>query len=221
MIEAAIFDMDGLMFDTEAVWGRCWSRAFANLGFQQPPDQFIVDVRGTSGQRMWDVFKRYFGTKVPGERVYAEEYRLVSQENARHIAKKPGLDELLEWLCQHGIPMAVASSSPMESIRNNLQVAGVADYFDVIVCGADVRRSKPSPDIFLEAARRLGSSPVHTLVLEDSFNGVRAGHAGGFITVMVPDLAAPDDQMRQLADAICGSLGDVQQMLEEGQLGQG
>ncbi|MGN0054903.1 MAG: HAD family hydrolase [Atopobiaceae bacterium] len=219
MIEAAIFDMDGLMFDTEAVWGRCWDQAFANLGFERPPAQFIADVRGTSGERMWDVFRRFFGAKVPGDRVYAEEYRLVSQENARHITKKPGLDALLEWLCQHGIPMAVASSSPKESILNNLQVAGVADYFDVIVCGADVQRSKPSPDIFLEAARRLGSSPVHTLVLEDSFNGVRAGQAGGFVTVMVPDLSAPDDQMRQLADAICDSLADVPRMLEEGQLG--
>lgn len=219
MIQAAIFDMDGLMFDTEAVWGRCWDPAFQNLGLPKPPQQFKVDVRGTSGDRMWAVFRRHFGPEAPAQRIYQEEYRLVSQENARHIAKKPGLDRLLGWLRSEEVPMAVASSSPEASVRNNLQVAEVEKYFDVVVSGADVRRSKPDPDIFLEAARRLDAEPTRTLVLEDSFNGVRAGHAGGFVTVMVPDLSAPDDQMHQLATAICSSLDEVADLLQQGRLG--
>lgn len=219
MIKAAIFDMDGLMFDTEPVWGRCWAPAFAEEGLEPPSAQFKADLRGTSGATMRAVFVRYLGPNVDVDRIYDTERRLVAKENAKHIDKKPGLDELLAYLRGQGIPMAVASSSPVELIQSNLSVAGVASYFDKVVSSTTVERSKPYPDVFLETARQLGVKPGRALVLEDSYNGVRAGRAGGFVTVMVPDQEPADDEMREKADAVCNTLADVVGLLEAGTLG--
>lgn len=219
MIEAAIFDMDGLMFDTEPVWGRCWTPAFAQFGLEPPGQQFKADLRGTAGAEMEAVFRHYLGPDVDMKPIYEVERALVAEENARHIDKKPGLDELLAWLKERGIPMAVASSSPEELIRSNLEVAGVEGYFSRLVSSMEMKRSKPFPDVFLEAARQLGSKPSRSLVLEDSFNGVRAGRAGGFVTVMVPDQEPADNEMREKADAVCNSLADVIDLLESGRLG--
>lgn len=219
MIAAAIFDMDGLMFDTEPVWGRCWTPAFARFGYEPPSAQFKADLRGTAGATMEAVFKRYLGPDVEFQPIYDTERELVQAENARHIDKKPGLDHLLAYLKAQGVPMAVASSSPQELIEGNLRVAGVEGYFSELVSSLGMARSKPFPDVFLEAARRLGTNPRHTLVLEDSFNGVRAARTGGFVTVMVPDQEPADDEMRSKADAVCDSLDEVVELLGAGRLG--
>ncbi len=114
--------------------------------------------------------------------------------------------------------MAVASSSRVHVIEGNLNNWGLTHYFKALVSGQQVKHSKPDPEIFLLAAEKLGTDPAHTLALEDSYNGVRAGAAGGFVTVMVPDLAQPDDEMRRLYTAECASLHEVRRMLEEGRL---
>ena len=105
--------------------------------------------------------------------------------------------------------MAVASSSRMDVIQRNLDNWGMRSYFSVLASGQQVTRSKPDPEIFLLAAKKLGVAPGHALVLEDSYNGVRAGAAGGFVTVMVPDLLPADDEMRRLYTAECQSLFEV------------
>ena len=132
--------------------------------------------------------------------------------------KKPGLDELIAWLEAQHIPMAVASCSRMASIRHHLDGWGLTHYFKVIVSGEQFTSSKPDPEIFLTAAKALGTAPSETLVLEDSYNGVRAGARGGFVTVMVPDLSPADDEMRRLYTAECKDLHEVKQMLETGRL---
>ena len=119
---------------------------------------------------------------------------------------------------QRHIPMVVASSSRMASIRHHLDGWGLTHYFKAVISGEQFISSKPDPEIFYRAAEALGTAPEHTLVLEDSYNGVRAGAAGGFVTVMVPDLAQPDDEMRRLYTAECASLHEVRRMLEEGRL---
>lgn len=137
---------------------------------------------------------------------------------AQGVPCKPGLKELLATLEEMGMPRIVASSSPRNMIEQNLQTTGTARYFHDIVCGADVQHSKPAPDIFLEAARRLGLDCHDCLVLEDSFNGVRAGHAAGAVTVMVPDLAQPDEEIRQLYNVCCHDLFEVRELLLAGKL---
>ena len=114
--------------------------------------------------------------------------------------------------------MAVASSSRVHVIEGNLNNWGLTHYFKALVSGQQVKRSKPDPEIFLLAAEKLGTDPAHTLVLEDSYNGVRAGAAGGFVTVMVPDLLPADDEMRGLYTMECTSLNEVLAKLKTGEL---
>ena len=128
------------------------------------------------------------------------------------------LDELLAWLDANHIPMAVASSSRVHVIEGNLNNWGLTHYFKALVSGQQVKHSKPDPEIFLLAAEKLGTDPAHTLVLEDSYNGVRAGAAGGFVTVMVPDLLPADDEMRGLYTMECTSLNEVLAKLKTGEL---
>ena len=130
--------------------------------------------------------------------------------------KKPGLDELLAWLDANHIPMAVASSSRVHVIEGNLNNWGLTHYFKALVSGQQVKHSKPDPEIFLTAAKALGTTPAETLVLEDSYNGVRAGAAGHFVTVMVPDMAPANDEMRRLYTAECCDLYEVLDGLQKG-----
>lgn len=143
---------------------------------------------------------------------------MADEEFQKPVPKKPGLDELLAWLDANHIPMAVASSSRVHVIEGNLNNWGLAHYFKALVSGQQVKHSKPDPEIFLLAAEKLGTDPARTLVLEDSYNGVRAGAAGGFVTVMVPDLLPADDEMRGLYTMECASLNEVLDKLKTGEL---
>ena len=185
MIQGVIFDMDGLMFDSERIWSICWEPALAKFG--------LPCKDGSC-----DVLRRFYGEDCPAMGIVEELYRLAYEAFNKPVPKMPGLDELLAWLDEHHIPMAVASSSPMTVIEGHLEHWGLGHYFKAVISGEQLTRSKPAPDIFLLAARKLGTEPAKTMVLEDSYNGVRAGAAGGFVTVMVPDLSPATDEMRRL-----------------------
>ena len=211
MFEGAIFDMDGLMFDTEPIWTKTWAPILESMGFAYPHG--LADaVRGTSGKSMEAVINR-FVPEVDAAQVRERAYAAVHESIARGVPKKPGLDELLEFLKSQGIPMAVASSSSLEVIEMNLLNGGVRDYFSHLLTGVGMANPKPAPDIFLAAADALGVNPEHTLVFEDSLSGVRAGVAGGFVTVMVPDMVAPDDYAKEHADYICSDLLEARDVL--------
>ena len=164
------------------------------------------------------VLRRFYGPDCDPDRIIEALHKQAETAFLAPPPKKPGLDELLAWLEQRHIPMVVASSSRMASIRHHLDSWGLTHYFKAVISGEQFTSSKPDPEIFYRAAEALGTAPEHTLVLEDSYNGVRAGAAGGFVTVMVPDLAQPDDEMRRLYTAECASLHEVRRMLEEGRL---
>lgn len=210
-IQGVIFDMDGLMFDTQVVWDRLWTPALAAFGLT-PTTAFIAQARGTTGDATYAAIRRNFGADAPAEAIYLKLRDFATQEFAAHpVPIKPGLRELLDYLRKREIPRAVASSSPKQMILTNLRNTGINDYFKetCVVCGQDVTRSKPAPDIFLEATHRLGTDPAHTIVLEDSYQGVRAGATGGFITIMVPDLLQPTDEIRGLCAKVCHTLAEV------------
>ena len=217
MVEAVIFDMDGLMFDTESVWTSLWEPVLASFNIPLP-EGLAEATRGTAGAQLESIVSHYCGKTVPARVILEEMWRQGDAIFAKGVAKKPGLDELLVWLRAHGIPMAVASSSLPHYIRQNLKTGGIEQYFSAIVSGDMIEYSKPAPDIFLKAAELLHSDRHHTLVLEDSFNGVRAGRAGDFITVMVPDLLQPDGEMAHLYDACCKELFEVRELLQKGRL---
>lgn len=217
MIRGVIFDMDGLMFDTERLWTPLWAPAAEQLGLPAPDEAFKVKARGLAGENMLRHISAYYPGADP-QKVLDLVWQLGEEVFAKGVPVKPGLRELLDYLEQIGMPRIVASSSPRSMVARNLQNTGTARYFHDIVCGTDVKLSKPDPAIFLEAARRLKLDPADCLVLEDSYNGVRAGHAAGAVTVMVPDLQPPDAEMRRLYNRCCQNLLEVKQLLAEGAL---
>lgn len=214
MIQGVIFDMDGLMFDTERMWASFWRPALAPLGLPYS-EGLDEDVRGTAGDTMRAVLRKHYGPGCDTEAIIESLHAVAEKAFAAPVPKKPGLDELLAYLKGKGVPMAVASSSRENVVRRHLKNGGIEPYFDVVLAGGAVQRSKPAPDIFLLAAEKLGVRPADCLVLEDSYNGVRAGHAGGFVTIMVPDLLPADEEMRRLYTTECVSLHAVRRLLDE------
>ncbi|WP_028263884.1 HAD family hydrolase [Atopobium fossor] len=218
MIQAALFDQDGLLFDTEKLWQQAWKPALADFGLTQK-EGLAQDCCGTAGEQSYTVIRRYYGNEVPAQQIrdrLSYHARILIWNN---VSKKPGADELLEYLRQQGVLCAVATSSDRELTHHNLEATGLSRYFDAVITADQVTKAKPDPEIFLTAAAHVGAQPAQTLVLEDSFSGVRAGVAGGFITVMVPDLSEPTAEIAQLAYAVCPSLYAVKTKLVKGELG--
>ncbi|MGN0975920.1 MAG: HAD family hydrolase [Gemmiger sp.] len=216
MVKGVIFDMDGLMFDTERMWGRMWAPACKALGLQPPPRELVESSRGLAGQNLVNNVERFYPGY--GRKMLDTVWELAGDEFRKGVPVKPGLIELLDWLEAHNIPRVVASSSLRSMIECNLRTTGTAKYFRHIVSGAEVKYSKPHPETFLLAAAAMELPPQDCLVLEDSYNGVRAGHAAGCVTVMVPDLLPPTDEMKTLYTACCTDLFQVRDMLERGAL---
>ena len=218
MIDGVIFDMDGTMFDTERMWATFWEPALAALGL--PYREGLAEAaRGTAGVTTRNVVRQFYGPDCDAEAIVDSLHRVADEVFfSAPVPKKPGLDALLAWLKARHIPMAVASSSREAMIRHNLDVWGLTQDFKAIVSGQHVAHSKPDPEIFLLTARKLGVKPARCLVLEDSYNGVRAGAAGGFVTVMVPDLVPADDEMKRLYTMECASLWEVLEKLKAGEI---
>ena len=212
MIKGVIFDMDGLMFDTERIWATLWRPALATLGLSYK-EGLDDAVRGTAGDSMRAVLRRFFGPDCDTDAIIEALHQQAETAFQAPPPKKPGLDELIAYLEAQHIPMVVASSSRMASILRHLNNWHMTDHFKALISGEQFSTSKPDPEIFLTAA-----VPAETLVLEDSYNGVRAGARGGFVTVMVPDLAPADDEMRSLYTAECRDLFEVKKLLEAGKL---
>jgi HAD superfamily hydrolase (TIGR01509 family) len=218
MIDGVIFDMDGLMFDTEPLWTDAWYIVLPEFGIPEVPPALPDAMRGSSGETAYRIMRSYIGEDADAPAIWVRMKEEVHKMLEKGVIKKPGLDELLSWLSEHDIPMAIASSSPHNIIEMDLNNAGVQDYFTFIISGEDVDKPKPDPQVFLVAAERMQLDPAKTLVLEDSLNGVRAGAAGGFITVMVPDMIAPTDEIRALYTRECKDLFEVRDLLEADEL---
>ena len=218
MIDGVIFDMDGTMFDTERMWATFWEPALAALGL--PYREGLAEAaRGTAGVTTRNVVRQFYGPDCDAEAIVDSLHRVADEVFfSAPVPKKPGLDALLAWLKAQHIPMAVASSSREAMIRHNLDVWGLTQDFTAIVSGQHVAHSKPDPEIFLLTAQKLDVEPSRCLVLEDSYNGVRAGAAGGFVTVMVPDLVPADDEMKRLYTMECTSLEEVLEKLKAGEI---
>ena len=218
MIRGVIFDMDGLMFDTERASMQVWDQQLAKHGWTFTP-QLGNAIRGCNDAGICSTLTQAYG---PGfEYVPVRDgvrTGLIRLLDTQGMPVKPGLRELLAWLREQGIPCAVASSSRRVTVEHHCAHAGVLDAFDHLVCGDMVTHSKPDPEIFCKAAQLLGVEPAECLVLEDSFNGVRAGAAGGFVTVMVPDMDQPTPEIQALYTHRADSLLDVLEWLKSGRL---
>jgi beta-phosphoglucomutase-like phosphatase (HAD superfamily) len=214
-IRAVVFDMDGLLVDTEVLIRDLMVKAALARGTSLPHAVFIRMV-GLPDQASNAVARAHFGEAFPLEDFLADVSAGARAACEIGVALKAGVVELLDYLDASGIPRAIATSSSHGAVRRTLGPSGVLPRFDAIVAAGDYARGKPNPDPFLTAAARLGVAPAQCLALEDSHNGVRAAHAAGMMTVMVPDLLEPTDEMRAKCHAIAESLHHVREMIEAG-----
>lgn len=159
MIDSVIFDMDGLMFDTERVWATLWAPALATLGLSYK-EGLDVAARGTAGDTMRAVLRRFYGENCDTDAIIEALHAQAEKAFQAPPPKKPGLDEILTWLDAQHIPMAVASSSRMASIRHHLDGWGLTHYFKVIVSGEQFSASKPARKFFCGQRRRWAPSPA-------------------------------------------------------------
>lgn len=213
MLKGAIFDHDGLMFDTEKIWQANWNLVADEMNITLP-EEFQKEICGSSGQHMLDVIQKYYHVE-DGTSIRDRVRQGVFDDEAKHIDMKEGLLDILEMFQKHGVKMAVASSSQKEMIVRNLRKANVEDYFEVVVSGQEVEHGKPAPDIFLLAAERLGLDAKECYVFEDAYNGVQAGVASKAKTIMIPDLVQPTDEIRNMVAAVCTTLKEASDKIEE------
>lgn len=203
--QAVLFDMDGLMFDTERMADEIWIALGPQFGYTVGPQDIAV-LRGRNKESGAIAFRARLGAQVPYEAWWNAAHTALAARLAAAVPLRKNLLALLAHLHVLGLPLAVASSSHTALVENNLCVAGVRDAFSCVIGGDKVAQSKPAPEIYLHAAQALGVAPSHCLVLEDSYNGCRAGHAAGCRVVMVPDLEPPTDEMRAITVAIVSDL---------------
>ncbi|HEY1753119.1 MAG TPA: HAD family phosphatase [Caulobacteraceae bacterium] len=212
-IRAVVFDMDGLLVDTEALIRDLTVELAEARGAAFPPEVFQQMV-GLPNAASDAVARAHFGPEFPLEALWADVNVRLHAACEVGVALKAGVVELLDHLDAAGIPRAIATSSSHASVKRTLGPSGILPRFDAVVAAGDYPRGKPNPDPFLTAAERLGAGPALCLALEDSHNGVRAAHAAGMMTVMVPDLLEPTDEMREKCLAIAESLHHVRDWIE-------
>ena len=213
MIEAVIFDMDGLMVETERLAKRFWGEALDEFGVSLTDDQYLRIVGRTSVDSTI-ILNEMLGADFPVEKCRARMRELYYADIAETgIPVKPGLLELVQFLQKKSVGYAVATSTVRDITERKLEITGLASYFEMIISGDEVSNGKPDPEIFLKVAESLGVAPGACVVLEDSFNGIRAAHAAGMIPIMVPDLAQPTEQIRSLAHAVAPSLFEAKKII--------
>lgn len=211
---AVLFDMDGLMLDTERMARVAWKRALLERGFQLDDVSYLRLV----GRTVYDaqaILGEIFGPELPFQEIFDQRqayYDLDIEQNG--IPIKPGLFELLDFLEANLIPKAVASSTPCWFARHKLARVGVEGRFLAVVCGDMVSRGKPFPDLFLEAARQIDVAPQDCVVLEDSEAGVEAAYRAGMVPLMIPDLKQPVPEVREMAYRILPSLTEALPLME-------
>ena len=207
-VQAVIFDMDGLMFDTEHIGFASYQQAAAELG-KEVSLALYKKTLGHNKEEIRQVYLEHFQDVQFVNALRKREKELARQSLAQHVPVKRGLYELLHFLQVEKIPAAVASSSPRVEVEELVQRANVRDFFQVLCTGDDVQRAKPDPEIFLQAAKLLKVSPSHALVLEDSRNGLLAAKAAKIPAIMVPDMIEANAEMRSLAVTVVRDLTEV------------
>ena len=212
MLQGVLFDMDGLMFDTERIGRDGWHKAAETLHIDLS-EALIAAMRGTGTDRCREIFN----AAIPGEWYdTAHDLRLRYADEviaADGVPIKPGLPELLRWLKASGIPAVLATSTRREKALAYLQQTDVERYFTAAVFGPEVARPKPAPDIFLAAAAAIRANPAHCVVLEDSPNGLQAAKAAGCPAIVVPDLTPAPAESEHLWNYCAKDLHEVQQIL--------
>ncbi|MDY0407248.1 HAD family phosphatase [Virgibacillus sp. 179-BFC.A HS] len=208
-IDLVIFDMDGLLFDTETSYYEAMRGAMTTFGFDFPFETYKSMI-GIGDNETNQLLQKICGPDFSMAPLWEENYRQFQKLlDEKGLVIKPGAIELLHALDEAGIAKCIASSNNKAAIENYLEVSGLGDRFDFYVSGDDVKRAKPDPDIFQIACRKANATADRALVLEDSLNGLRAANAAGIKCIIVPDMLEPNEEMKENAYAIVDNLEEV------------
>ena len=213
--DAVVFDMDGVIFDSEKRVVECWKVIADKYGVPNI-EAACRECFGCNQAVAKERFLKRYGEDFP----YAEYKKEMSdlfheRYDNGNLPMLPGVVEILTFLKENNKKIALASSTRRVSVESGLTWAGIIEYFDAIICGDMVERSKPEPDIFLKACHELGVEPRRAFAIEDSYNGIRAAHRGGLMPIMVPDMMEPNEEMEGLSVTIKESLLQVIDYLNE------
>ena len=213
-IRGILFDMDGLVLDTEKLYTRFWMESAHDLGYPMTFEQALGlrSLNRTAGQ---DKLTEYFGPGISYTEVRAHRIELMDAHIEKYgIDVKPGIFELMDYLEANGIASAITSSSPMANIQRHLSTHNLLHRFDKLCSGYDVPKGKPEPDIYLHGAASLNLKPEECLALEDSPTGILSAYRAGCLSVMIPDQDQPDEDTIALLYAKADSLSDVISLLK-------
>ncbi len=213
-MKSVIFDMDGILFDTEKLCMDSWIATADKYGY---PDMDVIFPKciGTNANDSRQIVLDHYGADF-GYDAFKQEASVWFWDyiEKKGLPLKPGVKELLAWMKEENWKIGLASSTKRSSVIRCLELAGILDYFSVIITGDMVEHSKPLPDIYLLACRELGVNPVGTYAIEDSPNGIRSAHAAQMTPIMVPDMIAPTPEMEELSDVILPDLFAVREHLK-------
>ena len=213
LIKGVIFDMDGVLVDSERLYLRFWREACASFGLELSETNGLA-LRSNSPEEAIPKFKAWFGETVD----YMQIRELRRKLMAEHIDKygvelKPGAAELADYLKSHGIKIALATASPIKRAEHYLSPHGLFDKFDAVVGGGMVAKGKPAPDTYICAASLLNLPCKKCMAVEDSPSGIISAHTAGCVTVMIPDLTPPQDELLPMIDYVCENLGELRNIL--------
>lgn len=214
-IGAVVFDMDGVIFDSERLILVCWEKVGQKHGLVGIKEA-ALDCIGTNAVKTKEIMKEHYGEAFPYE-AYSKEASVMFHEvvDRDGLPVKKGVRELMEYLKAQSIPMALASSTRLQVVTQELQQAGLYKYFRAVVGGDQLKRSKPAPDIYLVACEKLGVEPADAYAIEDSYNGIRSSHSAGMRPIMVPDLLPATEEMYEKSVAVLDNLVMVKDFFKE------
>lgn len=213
-IKAVIFDMDGLLLDTEIIALNTFQEA-CQLNNFEPQIEVYLNCIGTNVAKTKEILKAGYGEHFPYDDIRQAWFEKYENAITNHpIPLKIGVQSFLQFVQEADKKLAVATSTPYDIAIGKLKSTGLYSFFEAIIGGDQVKQGKPDPEIYLTAAEMIDERPEHCLVLEDSDNGVRAAHSAGMQVIQIPDLKKPDYEVKDLGHLILPSLKVVQQKLE-------
>ena len=215
MICAVIFDMDGVLIDTEKHYNAAWCQAATEAGFPFTREHALL-LRSCEAKEGEKLMQGIFGPSFDYYAIRERRRELVRERLAQYgLEKKPGVEETLRFLRAKGIKTAVATATALDITKSHLTTIGVCDLFDSIVSAKNVAHGKPEPDVYLYACEQIGERPQDCMAVEDSPNGIMAAYRAGLRTVLVPDLTQPDEELTKYLYACVNSLSDLCELIDK------
>ena len=212
-MKAVVFDMDGVLFDTESVCMKAWDYAGEVMGVGKA-GYMVLKTLGMNADKAVEIIRTEFG-----EGFDAVKFKQIGKNysydyfNTYGVPEKPGLYEILDYLKNKGYKIALASSTSSQSVHHHLKEKDIEKYFDAVICGDMVEKSKPEPDIYLKACAQLNENPDNCIAIEDSKNGILSAHHAGLQVIMVTDLWQGEAETDSFLLAKCKSLTEIMSIL--------